>query len=565
MKKITLLFAIFSFNFIIGQSIISVSPNNGNRGQNLQVSITAQDIDFNETSDATGVYLIDQYSNVLPATWFYVWSSNQINAYFSIPGYAVPGQYDVNVSETGGLFNMTLPGGFTVNNSYTYSIQGNIRYDSNENGCDASDINIPNQRIVFTNGSTSGNIYTDQSGFYNYYDVHVGNNNFIPAFSNYFTVTPPNVNVNISSTNNLVVQDFCVSPNGVHNDLEINVFPIDMARPGFNSQYIIKYKNKGTHSQSGSVTLNFDDSVLDYVISSPAIDGQVTNQLSWNFTNLIPFEERMIYFTLNLNTPTETPPVNAGNILTYTATIQGLTDETPSDNTSTLNQTVVNSFDPNDKTCTEGSNLPIGQVGKDLHYVIRFENTGTANAENIVVRDVIDTSKFDIATLVPLAGSHPFTTKILNTNQVEFIFENINLPFDDANNDGFVAFKIKSKPNLTVGSAINNTAEIFFDYNLPIVTNTSTVTVFDPLMNTNDFGINNYVILSPIPVKNMLNITLNKPMTISEIKIYNSLGQLVISKVNPNHSIDVSNLESGNYFVKIITDKGILNEKFIKE
>jgi len=85
------------------------------------------------------------------------------------------------------------------------------------------------------------------------------------------------------------------------------------------------------------------------------------------------------------------------------------------------------------------------------------------------------------------------------------------------------------------------------------------------LMNTNDFGINNYVILSPIPVKNMLNITLNKPMTISEIKIYNTLGQLVISKVNSNQSIDVSNLESGNYFVKIITDKGILNEKFIKE
>lgn len=565
MKKITLLFAIFSFNFIIGQSIISVSPNNGNRGQNLQVSITAQDIDFNETSDATSVYLIDQYSNVLPATWFYVWSSNQINAYFSIPGYAVPGQYDVNVSEAGGSFNMTLANGFTVNNSYTYSIQGNVRYDADGNGCDASDISIPNQRIVFTNGSNSGNIYTDQSGFYNYYDVQVGNNNFIPAFSNYYTVTPPNVNVNISSSNNIVVQDFCVSPNGIHNDLEINIFPMENARPGFNSQYVLKYKNKGTHAQSGSINLNFDDSILDYVISSPTTDAQVTNQLSWNFSNLLPFEQRQIYFTLNLNSPTETPPVNAGNILVYTAVINGLTDETPSDNTSTFNQTVVNSFDPNDKTCTEGSNLPIGQVGKDLHYLIRFENTGTANAENIVVRDVIDTSKFDIATLVPLGGSHPFVTKILNTNRVEFIFENINLPYDDANNDGYVAFKIKTKPNLTVGSAINNTAEIFFDYNLPIVTNTSTVTVFDPLLNTNDFGINNSITLSPIPVKNILNIALNKPISINEIKIYNTLGQLVISKINSTQSIDVSGLKSGNYFVKIITDKGILNNKFIKE
>ena len=73
-------------------------------------------------------------------------------------------------------------------------------------------------------------------------------------------------------------------------------------------------------------------------------------------------------------------------------------------------------------------------VGKEVHYLIRFENTGTANAENIVVKDMIDTTKFDINSLIPIDGSHPFVTKISNTNKVEFIFENINLPFGDANN-----------------------------------------------------------------------------------------------------------------------------------
>jgi uncharacterized repeat protein (TIGR01451 family) len=64
-----------------------------------------------------------------------------------------------------------------------------------------------------------------------------------------------------------------------------------------------------------------------------------------------------------------------------------------------LNQTVVGSFDPNDKTCLEGEIVSPELIGKNVHYLIRFENTGTANAENIVVTDYIDTTVFDINTL----------------------------------------------------------------------------------------------------------------------------------------------------------------------
>jgi hypothetical protein len=37
---------------------------------------------------------------------------------------------------------------------------------------------------------------------------------------------------------------------------------------------------------------------------------------------------------------------------------------------------------------------------------------------------------------------------------VEFIFQGIQLPFDDANNDGYVVFKIKSKNTLAIGDEI---------------------------------------------------------------------------------------------------------------
>ena len=193
----------------------------------------------------------------------------------------------------------------------------------------------------------------------------------------------------------------------------------------------------------------------------------------------------------------ETPAVNGGDILNYAANIVGLnTDETPDDNTFGLNQTVVNSFDPNDKTCLEGNTINPSMIGKYVHYKIRFENTGTFPAQNVVIKDLIDTTKFDLSTLQMTDASHNCFTRINNTNKVEFIFESINLPFDDANNDGYVVFKIKTKPTLTVNSTISNVANIYFDYNFPIVTNTATTTI--AALSIQDFVFSNYFNISSL-------------------------------------------------------------------
>jgi hypothetical protein len=197
-------------------------------------------------------------------------------------------------------------------------------------------------------------------------------------------------------------------------------------------------------------------------VANPLATSQTTNTLSWDFTNLQPFETREITFTMNVNSPQETPAVINGDILAYTATITSVAvDETPTDNTFTFNQTVVGSYDPNDKTCLEGSVITSALIGQYVHYTIRFENTGTFAAENVVVKDMIDLTKFDISTLVSTSSSHSYTTRISDGNKVEFIFENINLPFDDANNDGYITFKIKTKPTLVVNDSFSNEASIF--------------------------------------------------------------------------------------------------------
>lgn len=453
-----------------------------------------------------------------------------------------------------------IPGGTS------YLINGNNTIDTNNNGCDASNASLPNLKLNITNDTQAGSLISDESGLYTI-SVSEGIHTLTPVLEipTYFNISPSTITVTFPDSVSPFIQNFCITPNGIHPDLEVAILPITPAVPGFNANYKLVIKNKGNIQQSGSVSFTYDDTVLDYVTANPVFTTQTTGSLGWDFANLEPFETREINVTLNVNSPMEAPAVNGGDVLNYTATItSNQVDDLPLDNTFTLPQIVVNSFDPNDKTCLEGTSIIPDMIGKYVHYMIRFENTGTFAAENIVVKDMIDTAKFDVSSLIALNGSHPYVTRIIG-NKVEFIFESINLPFDDANNDGYVVFKIKTLPTLALGDSFSNSASIYFDYNHPIVTEPA-VTTFAEL-GTEDFVFNSYFTLYPNPTTGILNITTKEAITMQSISIYNVLGQMVVSVPNAKDvaNIDVSSLSTGNYFIKIVSDKGTSNAKFIKK
>jgi hypothetical protein len=452
---------------------------------------------------------------------------------------------------------------FTPNGIY-YEIEGKTVLDINNNGCDINDIPFKNLNVSINNGTATSYLINDVSGNY-YIPVGYGDYTITPILENpsYFNITPTNYIINFYYQPSPSIQDFCVTPNGPHHDVEVSIIPIEVARPGFDAFYKIIYKNKGNQVENGTINLQFNDANLDVVSTNPLFTSQTTNNLSFNYSNLNPFETREISVVLNVNSPMETPAVNSGHILNYTATnIITNTDEMLSDNTFVLNQTVVNSYDPNDKTCLQGNTISPDKVGEFVHYMIRFENTGTFPAENIVVKDMINTSKFDVSSLIPLHASHNYFTRITG-NKVEFIFENINLPFDDANNDGYIAFKIKTKPTLVLGNTFSNSANIYFDYNFPIVTNTATTTI--AALSNPSFEFANYFSLYPNPATNELNINLKSAIEINSIQIYNTIGQLVTIQTGNALKVDVSNLKTGNYFIKINTNEGFSTSQFIKE
>lgn len=451
-----------------------------------------------------------------------------------------------------------------------YNITGQVTYDQNNDGCDSQDVPYPFLNLTLENSNQElvSVIYADNSGNYSFSSTD-GTYTVVPSFENpsYFNINPSNPSVTFPSDPNPSVIDFCVTPDGQINDLEIFIVPLNDAVPGFDSDYKIIYRNKGNTTRSGEIEFRYFGDYVSVVSANPVIDIQESYELFWNFTDLEPFETREIELKLNLNTPTDIDfPLNYGDVLVYSAFARPLSDdETFEDNHIEIPHFVTNSFDPNDMTCLQGDTVNDENIGEYVHYLIRFENLGTANATNVVVKDVIDSSKFNISSLQPLSGSHNFLTQVRSGNVVEFIFENIQLPFDDNNNDGYVLFKIKLLDSLQIGDSFNNKAEIYFDFNFPIITNTYETTIENNL-SINDFEDRFSVELFPNPADEKITIT--SSAFFNAIDIFDVNGKLVTSilynDLKESAEIDISTFSKGFYIFKIKNNKGIISKKFVK-
>ncbi|WP_405368996.1 T9SS type A sorting domain-containing protein [Nonlabens sp. Asnod2-A12] len=447
-------------------------------------------------------------------------------------------------------------------------IEGNISVDIDNNGCDPTDPVFPNFNFTATDGTISGSISSNQQGAY-YVPVADGQHTITPNPENptYWNFSPSSVVVDFPTQTSPFTQDFCVTANGSIEDLEVIVVPLEQARPGFDTDYKVVVKNKGNVTTSGTVTLDFEEDFINLLSSTPTAATPATNQLSWSVSNLQPFQMEEYEFTMTLNTPTQTTnPLNGNDILTFTGVVTGTgTDAMPADNTMVFDQTVVNSYDPNDKTCLEGKTIDPSDVGEYVHYMIRFENTGTASAVNIVVKDEIDLAQFDITTLIPLGGSHDYYTRVRDNNVVEFIHENINLDFNDATNDGYVLFKIKTLSILVAGDTFDNTADIFFDFNAPIVTNTETVSI----MSTASVGevTDSSISIYPNPVNSFIHATANN--AIESISITDINGRMITATqytgAANEQRLEIGELSSGIYFVIIKSNAGQKIEKLVVE
>lgn len=449
---------------------------------------------------------------------------------------------------------------FTPGGNYN-TIAGTVRFDSNNNGCDATDITPNNIRVNITGGAEDGASFLNNSGGYTFY-TGAGNFNITPMAEHptFFNFSPASATIPFAnSDNNIATQNFCITANGVHSDVEMTISPFTPARPGFDAVYQLSYKNNGNKTETVFLNFGYDESRMDFVSATVAPTGSGPGALGFTIFNLRPFENGSVLVTLNVNAPTDTPAVNVGDVLAFTSFIDVTTDENWADNSFPYSQTVVGSFDPNDITCLEGNVAPVSTIGNYLHYAINFENTGTDFAENIVVKMVVDPAQFNLGSLQLLNASHAADVKI-SGNVVEFVFKQIYL---NIGGHGHILLKLKTNAGLTVGSVVSRRADIYFDYNLPVDTGLANTTF--QLLAKDEFAIDQSVVVSPNPTSGVFSVKASS--MIQSVALYDLQGRIVATHLlgETAATIDISAYANGIYFVKVKTENGSQIQKLVKK
>ena len=323
--------------------------------------------------------------------------------------------------------------------------------------------------------------------------------------------------------------------------------------------------NQFCNASTATVTMNMNPkySYMDAYPTPTTISG---NTLTWSFPLVSALSTPYIYVH------GEVPGawLTAGDtVMSHYRVTPVAGDADTTDNDVVIIDTVNSSFDPNFKKVDHSYWIMSGP-GSKLIYTVNFENTGNDTAFNIHVMDTLS-DYIDARTLELVGSTAPVQLGVQNIggqNIVKFDFPNINL-LDSSHHgqcDGFVMYSVKTVDNPPLGTYIRNRAGIYFDYNAPIVTNTTENRVGLPIFSVNgvngaDDGINLY----PNPVENELYVAWEKGGYTS-VTITNTVGQEVLRQAVTGNAgkINLNALPKGSYFVTLKGADGMKVKKFVK-
>lgn len=440
-------------------------------------------------------------------------------------------------------------------------ISGNAYNDLNGNGMrDSNEPGMPNKLIYVGNTWT----YTNANGDYS---IQLVPGNYLITISTlpsgYVltepTMNPPGYNVTAVMGNTYTGYDFGYYADPDLQDMRASIYNISTVTPGFPVMNSISYCNQGAVAQSGTFTLYWDPLLAiasqNVFNPQPSTFDAANNTASWNFNNLAAGACSYI----NWNSPA---PVSLalGTPITNLVMVTPLNDYNPNNNIDTTHQTVVGSWDPNDKHGTpygegeEGSILPNTRIT----YTVRFQNTGTAPAVNVVLVDTISTD-FILETLTMNASSDLYQMTLdPQTRVIRWVFNGIMLPdstSDPIGSIGFVNFTISPQLNQPSGTRLENFCDIYFDFNEPIRTNTSVHTIDLPTGIAAEAS--TMVNVFPNPFNGTTQFVIHTAdKQDADVTIHNVLGAS-IAKFNAENGkavmFDASNLSSGVYFYTVIS------------
>lgn len=300
------------------------------------------------------------------------------------------------------------------------------------------------------------------------------------------------------------------------------------------------------YKSNGTVTVMLDSNT-NFVNSIPPYSSKEKNILKYDFT----YQSEVNQYKIKLNVVYSIGKYKIDDIVKHFVKLETDITDDSTDNYDSIVQKIVYSFDPNEKNC-EPSGAVSGEV-KNIRYFIEFQNEGNDEARRVTVIDTLDVH-IPVYEFQMVSCSHNYEVS-LNNNVVTWVFDNINLPpksLTESGSKGFIVFEAHLNKNLETNDSVINKAYIYFDYNTPIITNTTSVIKKTEVVQPPDVDGKLSIRVYPNPADEIVSFE-NVSIKNQNVSVFNMLGQQISDfdiKASSIINKSIVDWPRGMYFIK---------------
>lgn len=438
------------------------------------------------------------------------------------------------------VYNFPIPPGPGPANGIVY-------YDLNNNNIFNPGIDQPAGGITVFVGFNQA-VPTDASGYYSLPQVNPGDSIRISLPNNAISVFPPFLIYNFGIQNGY---NFALKVPPTH-DLSVDMVFGGPFVPGLNTTINLFVENKLNMISNVEVCMVLSP-LVNYIQALPLPTSISGDTLCWELGTMGIGTDTSIQVIIQTD-----PSTPVATTMKFSARVEPIFgDIYPEDNVLTRLAWPVAPFDPNRKE-VDVRYLTEDMLGKEppLQYTIQFQNTGDEDAQNVVILDTLST-KLILSTFKFIGASHTCNWSIRPGRILEIKFPNIILPpvsEDFYGSMGFASFSVKPVSNLSFGQSITNFADIYFDFNDPIRTDTAVTQVVYFLPNPEFPPANNRISARPNPASFKLRVSWDQPASQDAwLYLFSSLGLPVFEQQmapgTNGYDMDVSFLDPGVYYL----------------